>query len=232
MAVTALVTDIEGTTTSVSFVYDVLFPYARAHLPGYVRAHTQMLGSLLDDVRQAEANPSLDVDGCIAILLRWMDEDRKETPLKTLQGMIWQEGYEDGGFTGHLYPDVAPCLRRWKAQGFALHVYSSGSVAAQKLLFGHSDAGDLTPLFSGWFDTLVGGKKEAASYGRIAAEIGAPPANILFLSDNPDELSAASLAGLTVMGLDRPGNGFDLTGWPAVKSFEELPLLPPRYDAG
>jgi enolase-phosphatase E1 len=232
MAIAAVVTDIEGTTTSVSFVYDVLFPYARSHLPGYVRTHAAALAGLLGKVRHAEADPSLDLDGCIASLLRWMDEDRKETPLKTLQGMIWQQGYEEGGFTGHLYADVAPCLRLWKAQGIALHVYSSGSVAAQKLLFGHSDAGDLTPLFSGWFDTRFGGKKNAASYDRIATQIGAPPATILFLSDNPDELSAASTAGLAVMGLERPGNGFDLAGWPTVTSFEEVRPLPPRNDVG
>ena len=232
MAVTALVTDIEGTTTSVSFVYDVLFPYARAEIPGYIRAHVSELSGLLDEVRQAQGDASLDVEGCIAALLGWMDEDRKIAPLKTLQGWIWRRGYEDGAFAGHLYPDVAPCLRRWRTQGLRLYVYSSGSVEAQRLLFGHTDEGDLTPLFSGWFDTGVGGKKEVSSYTRIADEIGVPPDAVLFLSDNPDELSAASRAGFEVIGLDRPGNHFVLDGWPAVTSFDGVDPLLPRNDAG
>lgn len=222
MAIRAVVTDIEGTTTSVSFVYDVLFPYARAHIPAYVRANADALAGLLDDVREEEGERSLTLDGCIAALLRWMDEDRKVTPLKTLQGMVWKQGYEGGGSKGHLYPDVAPSLRRWKGQGLSLHVYSSGSVEAQKLLFGHSNAGDLTPLFSRWFDTLVGGKKDAASYARIAAEIGVAPPEALFLSDNPEELAAARAAGWAVIGLDRPGNTFDLAGWPVTTSFEQI----------
>ncbi len=122
MPVRAVVTDIEGTTTSVSFVYDVLFPYARTHIPGFVRANAAALSTLLDDVRREAGEPSLDVEGCIAMLLRWMDEDRKITPLKTLQGLVWKEGYEAGGAKGHLYPDVAPCLRRWKADGLMLCV--------------------------------------------------------------------------------------------------------------
>jgi enolase-phosphatase E1 len=151
-----------------------------------------------------------------------MNEDRKTTPLKAIQGRIWRAGYEDGGTRGHLYPDVAPCLRCWKERGLALAVYSSGSVEAQKLLFGHSEAGDLTPLFSAWFDTTSGGKKEAASYLRIADWMGFEPGAVLFLSDNPEELSAARSAGLSVRGLDRPGNGFDLSGWPTVSSFEQI----------
>jgi enolase-phosphatase E1 len=222
MAIRAVVTDIEGTTTSVSFVYDVLFPYAREHIPNYVRANADALADLLDDVRKEEGDPSLTLDGCIAALLRWMDEDRKVTPLKTVQGMVWKQGYEDGGSRGHLYADVAASLRRWKGEGLTLCVYSSGSVAAQKLLFGHSEAGDLTPLFSGWFDTLVGGKKDPASYVRIAAAIGLAPSELLFLSDNPDELAAASQAGLSVIGLDRPGNSFDLAGWPVAASFDQI----------
>lgn len=222
MVIRAVVTDIEGTTTSVSFVYDVLFPYAREHIPAYVRANAGVLAGLLDDVRHEAGDPSLALEGCIAALLRWMDEDRKVTPLKTLQGMVWRQGYEGGGSKGHLYPDVAPGLRRWKGQGLTLCVYSSGSVEAQKLLFGHSDSGDLTPLFSGWFDTLVGGKKDAASYARISVEIGMAPGELLFLSDNPEELAAAREAGLAVIGLDRPGNGFDLAGWPVATSFEQI----------
>lgn len=222
MNVRAVVTDIEGTTSSVSFVYDVLFPYARAHIPGYVRAHEGELAALLDEVRDEAGDPSLPVEGCIAALLRWMDEDRKITPLKTLQGMVWRQGYAAGGFAGHLYPDVAPCLRKWKARGLMLAVYSSGSVEAQKLLFGHTEAGDLTPLFSGWFDTRIGGKKDARSYAAIAGALGAAPEAVLFLSDNPDELAAARAAGLRVRGLQRPGNTFDLAGWPRAATFDDV----------
>jgi enolase-phosphatase E1 len=222
MAIRAVVTDIEGTTTSVSYVYDVLFPYARAHIPAYVRGHAGELAGLLDDVRREAGVPSLDIEGCINALLGWMDEDRKVTPLKTLQGMVWAQGYAEGGARGHLYPDVAPRLRRWKERGLLLAVYSSGSVAAQKLLFGHSEAGDLTPLFSHWFDTVTGGKKDAASYGHIARALGLPRQDVLFLSDNPDELAAARAAGMAVIGLDRPGNASDLAGFPVAASFEEI----------
>jgi enolase-phosphatase E1 len=222
MPIRAIVTDIEGTTTSVSFVYNVLFPYARDHIPRFVRENAAALSGVLEDVRREAGDASLDLEGCIAVLLAWMDEDRKVTPLKTLQGLVWRQGYEAGGARGHLYPDVAPCLRRWKARGLSLYVYSSGSVAAQKLLFGHSEAGDLTPLFSGFFDTVIGGKKEAASYGRIAGEIGVSPREILFLSDHPGELAAARDAGCAVIGLDRPGNAFDLGGWPTAGSFDEI----------
>jgi enolase-phosphatase E1 len=227
MTVRAVVTDIEGTTSSVSFVYDVLFPYARAHIPDYVRAHEAELAALLDEVRDEAGDPSLSVEGCIAALLRWMDEDRKATPLKALQGMVWKQGYTAGGFAGHLYPDVVPRLREWKARGLILAVYSSGSVEAQKLLFGHTEAGDLTPLFSGWFDTRTGGKKEARSYATIADALGMAPEAVLFLSDNPEELAAARAAGLQIRGLWRPGNVFDLAGWPCAATFDDVDVEQP-----
>ncbi len=225
-AIRAIITDIEGTTTSDSFVHDVLFPYARRHLADHVRAHGAELAGLLDEVRAVEGTPSMDVATCIDTLLRWMDEDRKITPLKALQGMIWKNGYEAGDFLAHLFADTAPALRRWKAMGLALHVYSSGSVEAQRLLFAHTEEGDLTPLFSGWFDTRTGPKKEAASYARIAREIGLAPEQVLFLSDNPAELAAAREAGLAVIGLARPGNIFDLSAWPSARSFDDVdPVL-------
>jgi enolase-phosphatase E1 len=200
--VAAILTDIEGTTSSLSFVADTLFPYARQRLADYVAAHSAKVAPLLDDVRAAEPGDP------VATLLRWMDEDRKATPLKTLQGMIWAEGYADGALTGHVYPDAAEALRDWHRRGLRLFVYSSGSVAAQKLIFGHSDQGDLTPLFSGWFDTHIGGKLDAGSYRRIAAEIGEPVERILFLSDNPGEIDAAREAGMQVVLVDRAVNSF------------------------
>jgi enolase-phosphatase E1 len=160
-AIRAILTDIEGTTSSIAFVAQTLFPYAKSALPAYVAAHAEALAPLLDEVRAAEPGDP------VTTLLRWIDEDRKATPLKTLQGLIWAEGYAGGAFKGHVYPDAAEALRRWRGTGLRLYVYSSGSVEAQKLIFRHSDQGDLEPLFSGWFDTRTGPKREAASYARI-----------------------------------------------------------------
>jgi 2,3-diketo-5-methylthio-1-phosphopentane phosphatase len=147
----AILTDIEGTTSSIAFVHEVLFPYARTRLASYVAAHPDQVAPVLAEIRAREGALS-DAD-CIARLIGWMDQDAKIGPLKTLQGMIWADGYRDGALKGHIYPDAVAGLRRWHAMGITLAVYSSGSVPAQKLLFGHSEAGDLTPLFSGWFDT-------------------------------------------------------------------------------
>src|SRR5262249_37451107 len=147
----------------------------------------------------------LDRDGCVAVLTEWHDADRKIGPLKTLQGLIWAQGYAEGVLKGHVYADAVEGLRRWHAKGIALYIYSSGSVAAQKLIFGHTDYGDLTSLFSGYFDTAVGGKKEAGSYNAIARAIGLKPGAILFLSDVAEELAAAREAGFAVMLLAREG---------------------------
>lgn len=202
--VKAIVTDIEGTTTALSFVKDVLFPYAREKLPEFVRSHAEdpQVQSILNDA-QREIGAPLDIEGIIAQMIGWIDADRKITPLKALQGLIWDYGYLQGEFTGHVYADAAEFLNKWHAQGIALYVYSSGSVHAQKLLFGHSDAGDLTPLFSGYFDTNIGGKRETASYRRIAGEIGLAPETILFLSDIKEELDAAREAGFQTYWLVR-----------------------------
>lgn len=220
----AIVTDIEGTTSPISFVHDVLFPYARKHIPTYVRAHIDDIGDILAEIAQETGQHTMQIDECIETLLVWMDEDRKITPLKTLQGMIWEQGYKDGAFTGHVFADVAACLEKWQQSDVQLFVYSSGSVAAQKLIFGYSDMGDLTPYFTGYFDTTVGAKKEAASYQKITQSIGVAPDHILFLSDNPGELDAARDAGYNILGLNRPGNTFDLTGYASVNSFSDIKL--------
>lgn len=202
----AILTDIEGTTSSISFVKDVLFPYARDHIGAFVATHAED-----PDVRRWLAATALeaaiapdDRDAIVATLRRWIAEDRKATPLKALQGLIWEAGYRDGEYRAHVYPEVAARLRAWKAQGLPLYVYSSGSVAAQKLFFRHSEAGDLSTLFDGHFDTEIGGKREAGSYSRIAAAIGIPPGDILFLSDIVEELDAARAAGLQTTWLCRP----------------------------
>lgn len=202
----AILTDIEGTTSSISFVKDVLFPYARARLPAFVRAHAEQpnIRALLDEVSALHGTP-LNDEQTIAELIRWIDEDRKATPLKALQGLIWEAGYRDGDYRGHIYPDAARKLKEWKAQGLALYVYSSGSVHAQKLLFAHTECGDLTPLFSGYFDTQVGAKQADESYQAIARHIGLPPIQLLFLSDIGAELDAAKSAGFTTCQLLREG---------------------------
>jgi enolase-phosphatase E1 len=205
MTIRAILTDIEGTTSSISFVKDVLFPYAWQQLPGYVAAHRDEpeVRRWLDATAADAGLAHDDEDGIVATLLAWIDEDRKATPLKALQGMIWKDGYANGAYRAHVYPEVAARLSAWKAQGLPLYVYSSGSVAAQKLFFRYSEAGDLTPLFGGYYDTEIGGKREAASYARIAADIGVAPADILFLSDIVEELDAARAAGLATTWLCR-----------------------------
>lgn len=200
----AIVTDIEGTTSSISFVHDVLFPYARARMGEFVRKHAEdpQVAAQLTEVRKL-SNSDLDREGVIQQLLRWIDEDKKVTPLKALQGLIWEQGYQDGDFHGHIYDDVYAKLQQWHAEGIALYVYSSGSVHAQKLLFGHTRYGDLTPLFNGYFDTRIGAKAEESSYHHIVNELGLPPEQILFLSDVKAELDAAKAAGLQTCWLVR-----------------------------
>lgn len=170
----AIVTDIEGTTSDIRFVHNVLFPYARERLAGFVTAqqHAEPVKTILDNLRRETDAPAASTADLITTLFAFMDEDRKSTALKALQGIIWRDGYLNGDFTGHLYPDVLPALEKWKAQGIDLYVYSSGSVAAQKLLFGYSDEGDITHLFTGYFDTLVGAKREVQSYRNIAEHLG------------------------------------------------------------
>ena len=204
MPVRAILTDIEGTTSSISFVKDVLFPYARRALPSFVREH----GSDPEvrrwlDVVATEQGGMCNDDMIVEVLQGWIDEDRKHTALKALQGMVWSAGYRNADFTAHMYPDAADALREWHAAGLPMYVYSSGSVPAQKLFFGHSDAGDLTGLVSGWFDTEVGGKRDATSYARIADGIGVRAGDMLFLSDVVEELDAARDAGLQTVLVDR-----------------------------
>ncbi len=207
MSIKAIVTDIEGTTSAVSFVFDVLFPYAAKHLPDFVRQNAERadVAEQLDAVRRDSNAPQADVERVVEILLSWIEEDRKATPLKALQGMVWAQGYHAGQLKGHVYPDAVEALQRWHAAGYQLFVYSSGSIQAQKLIFGCSEAGDLTPLFNGYFDTTSGPKREAQSYTNIQQAIGVEPEEILFLSDIVEELDAAQSAGLQTCGLAREG---------------------------
>ena len=226
----AIVTDIEGTTSSISFVHDVLFPYARKHIPDYVRQHATELKNILSDIATECGKSSLTSHEAVQVLLGWMDEDRKITPLKALQGLIWAAGYDEGAFKGHVFAEVPGKLKQWAESGISLYIYSSGSIGAQKQIFGFSDAGDLTPYFKGYFDTTTGGKTEAASYIKIANTIGFPCSKILFLSDHPEELQAARVAGYRILGLNRPGNAFDLGDLPTARSFDDI-VLEQQHDS-
>ena len=189
----AILTDIEGTTTPIAFVHRVLFPYARARMAEVVASGHAALAEVPE--------PRLET------LLGWMDRDEKITALKTIQGIIWEDGYKSGSITAELYEDVPPALRRWARAGLRLFVYSSGSVPAQRLLFGHTPAGDLTGLFQAYFDTRVGPKREAASYADIARGVNVPPEEMLFLSDVEAELDAAKASGLQTCQLVRAEDG-------------------------
>lgn len=219
----AILTDIEGTTSSLSFVKDVLFPYSRAHLANFVRAQAQVpaVRAPLDEVSRL-AGRVLTPDEAIAQLIAWIDADKKITPLKVLQGLIWEAGYQQGDYQGHIYEDAVRQLRAWKQRGLKLYVFSSGSVLAQKLLFGHTAWGDLTPLFSDYFDTTIGNKREAAAYHAIAGQIGLPLSDILFLSDIREELDAAHAAGMRTVWLVRDGAPPTDAGHPLARNFDEV----------
>ena len=221
----AIVTDIEGTTSSLSFVKDVLFPYARQRIGAFVRAQAKhpAVRAQLAAVSEAVGRELTD-DEAVAQLIRWIDEDQKITPLKALQGMIWEAGYRSGDFKGHVYDDAVRRLREWKDQGLALYVFSSGSVHAQKLLFGYSACGDLTALFSGYFDTTIGAKRETDAYRHIAQTIGLPAGEILFLSDIREELDAAQAVGLRTCWLVREGALPANPPHPVARDFAEITL--------
>ena len=220
-----ILTDIEGTTTSVSFVYDVLFPYFRenidkvkelSQLPEVVEVfeQTKQLAKEIEGVTIETTNDIINQ------LSNWSIEDKKITPLKTLQGLLWKEAYETGLIKGHVYPEVAASLARWKEIGIEIGVFSSGSIAAQKLIFGFSESGDLTPYFSHYFDTNTGGKRESQTYIKIADLIGNKANEILFLSDIVEELEAADKAGFQTIQLVRPGTN---PNWKkTATSFEEI----------
>ena len=228
--VKAILTDIEGTTSSISFVRDVLFPYAAQHLSTFVRANAQdpavlaQMRAVAQEIGVAENN----YEAIIATLLQWIAEDRKATPLKALQGMLWEHGYKNQAYSAHVYEDAVKQLQAWHAAGIPLFVYSSGSIQAQKLFFAYSEFGDMTPLFSEYFDTTSGAKQEAASYQCIAEAIHILPENILFLSDIAAELDAAKAAGMQTCWLVRPQDSaadnaaIANSPHPAVHSFSEI----------
>lgn len=213
MSLRAVLTDIEGTTTDVAFVHRVLFPIARAALPRFVREHADdpahaasfaaVRRAVAERTGASEAGVSL--DAVVAELTAWIDADRKETALKAIQGAIWRRAYAEGALLSHVYDDVEPAFRRLRAASVPLYVFSSGSVEAQRQLFAHTTAGDLTSYLAGYFDTTTGPKREPSSYARIAAAISRAPAEVLFLSDVIGELDAARTAGMQTLWVVRPG---------------------------
>ena len=203
--------DIEGTTTDISFVHNVLFPYSKARMEEFITSHEDQseVADALALVKQtvlAEEHKTLEsVNELSNKLLHWIETDRKHPALKALQGLIWDHGYKSGDFQGHVYEDVAPFFKKLKGLGHTIGIYSSGSVHAQKLIFGYSTAGDLTDLISFYFDTKVGAKREASSYENIIKAVGLEANEITFFSDIPQELAAAQVTGIKPVHLVRPG---------------------------
>lgn len=219
----AVLLDIEGTTTSIDFVYHTLFPYARQHVAEFVERHygTEDLRSSLNqlrrewerDARQNSDCPAwhseprqTEIESVIAYVNWLMDHDRKTTPLKSLQGKIWENGYLTGELRAHVYADVPTAFARWQQKGRTISIFSSGSVLAQRLLFAHTTAGDLTPFMRAYFDTTTGAKSDPESYRKIAAALDLPPSAVVFLSDMRAELNAAQSVGMKTALSARPGN--------------------------
>ncbi|MFF9774715.1 acireductone synthase [Streptomyces sp. NPDC013978] len=228
----SVVLDIEGTTSATGFVVDVLYPYSRSRFGALLaeRSGDPDVARAVAQVRELIAEPDADAAHVERALNSWLDEDRKATPLKTLQGIIWSEGFARGDLVSHFYDDVVPALRAWHAAGVRLQVYSSGSVAAQRAWFRSSPEGDLLPLVEGLYDTEnAGPKQEAESYRTIASALGlaATPDRVLFLSDRPGELDAARQAGWRTVGVRRPGEPYYEQGvgdHPQAGTFDEITI--------
>lgn len=220
--------DVEGTTTDINFVHKVLFPYSKERMAAFVKENAlqnevvPIISDIKKTVYEEEKRELTTLDEVCAVLDSWIKNDRKHGALKALQGFIWDIGYKSGDFKGHVYEDVKPFFEKLKSLGFDIGIYSSGSVHAQKLIFGYSTAGDLTPLISYYFDTKVGAKREATSYLNILREVKRDASDVTFFSDIPQELSAAKEAGIHPVHLVRPGTlASDFFG---IKDFSEFKI--------
>ena len=242
--VSAVLLDIEGTTSSIRFVYDAMFPFVRHNLGSFlhraweqpaVQRAAELIAkdagavSLSTWVGTVDGQPINREDAIQRVrteVNRLMDNDVKATGLKELQGLIWTDGFSSGELVAHVYPDVPPAIRAWHQRGIDIRIYSSGSITAQKQFYAHTEAGNLLFLFSGHYDTTTGPKRESKSYGAIAADMNRPPASILFLSDVPAELDAASAAGFQTGLLLRPGNApvSPPVSHPSFESFADIHL--------
>lgn len=224
----AILMDIEGTTTSISFVHDVLFPYAKSHLSVFVQnnINDDKVKSCLEHTKETvnkEESRDINDDETITTLLHWIDTDRKHPALKTLQGFIWKNGYESCDYTAHVYDDVLPCMKKWSESGIIMAIYSSGSITAQKLLFKYTNDGDLTPFISNYFDLSIGRKQSPDSYANIVQSLNMDAKEILFLSDTVEELDAAKSINIKTTQLVRPGTN-PCKNHPTVKDFTEIDL--------
>ena len=230
--------DVEGTTSAVAYVYDVMFPYARYALDDFLteRWDHPLLSAVKEQVAQDAGAESFQTwtEGqeprvCFQNeIKRLMDSDVKATGLKQLQGLIWESGFVSGELRAHVFEDVPPALADWTAAGREIRIYSSGSIHAQKLFFGHSESGDLTPFLSGHYDTTTGPKREANSYQAIAKDWGLEPKDILFFSDVTAELDAARSAGMATLLCNRPGNAPSEPSEPAhdtLTTFADVKLV-------
>jgi enolase-phosphatase E1 len=229
----AVLLDVEGTTTPVDFVYRILFPYARERVPAFLEARGReaAVRAIVEGLREEHGKdaaagrqpPSFEAPNAVAGYARWLiDQDRKATPLKTLQGLIWEEGFRNGDLRGQVYDDVPKAFERWQAAGRRMAIFSSGSVLAQRLLFANSDHGDLGRFIGAYFDTTTGPKREADSYGKIARALGVEPGGVLFVSDVVEELDAARAAGLETALCVREGALPAGSPHRAIRSFDAL----------
>lgn len=223
MGIRAIVVDTAGTTTDLNFIQETLFPYSARVMAEFLteQQHNPLVDYCMSDVRDIALEPDADVARVAEILVQWIAEDRKVTPLKTLQGLIWKQGYGKGEFKGHIYPDFIEAIKRYRAQGLRVYSFSSGSVDAQKLLFGHSDGGDLTELFNGHFDTRTGNKLDKQAYCNIVNTISLTPRQILFVSDLVDELKAAEAAGMITCQMVRD-SAIRTGKYRIIQNFDEL----------
>lgn len=225
MKIKAVVTDIEGTTSNIEFVHQVLFPYSKEHLPAFVTAHWTDL-EIRPYLAQVEQEVgSTEPDAVIGKLLQWVEQDVKATPLKALQGKIWKQAFEEKLFTSHVYADAYTHIKGWYEGGIPVYVFSSGSVDAQIGIFGHTVEGDMTPFLRGYFDTEIGAKREPGAYRHIIESTACEAGAVLFLSDVVQELDAAAEVGMQTCLLIRGDSPDNADRHPSVSSFDELDAI-------
>ncbi|MGE4260697.1 acireductone synthase [Shewanella sp.] len=225
MGIRAIIVDTAGTTTDQHFIQDVLFPYSLKAMPIFLERQQQnfLVDACISDTRDIALEDDASLARVAEILQTWIQEDRKATPLKTLQGLIWKEGYAQNDFTGHIYPDFIEAIKQYRAQGLRVYSFSSASVEAQKLLFSHSDGGDLTELFNGHFDTRTGSKLDKQAYSNILNTISLAPKQVLFVSDLLGELKAAAAAGMQTCQMVRDSS-VKTGDYRQIHSFSELQI--------
>ncbi|NPA13003.1 MAG: acireductone synthase [Aquificae bacterium] len=218
--------DIEGTIAPISFVKEVLFPYSKERIDSFLKENKDdpQVAQIINQVKEIANVETL--EEVAETLKRWIDEDRKITPLKDLQGLIWKEGFETGQLKAPLYPDAYNKMKQWKEKGYPMYIYSSGSVEAQKLFFSHTEKGNILHWFKGFFDTKIGNKKETSSYLKIAQQIGEKPEKFVFFSDNEDEITASAKAGMEVYRVAREGETEFIPDfpYPQIRTFNEVEL--------